>query len=290
MIESRRLKRVVYTSDRLKRIPGLGGILWRMDRTARNRFPESAWFWDHYETASRQIVGFCEPHGVQLGGIEVADVGCGDGIMALGLAHRARPRAVVGFDVVPTNVDALAERARRERVAEPLPSALEFRQSTQTELPAADGSFDFVYSWSAFEHIAEPVRMLQEIRRIVRPTGRFFLQLWPFYLSPGGSHLEDWFGDDFHHLRQPQAVITQRARASGRHSTEWTEMMIREFEHLNRLTLADLQSAVIEAGFEPAFLQLLPAAARLAPELREYSWADIGIGGIKLLAMPRADL
>jgi SAM-dependent methyltransferase len=234
----------------------------------------------------RQIVRFANGAGVKLTGAEIADVGCGDGIMALGVTQHVKPRKLVGFDVVPTNCAVLVDRARQQRVATSLPHSLEFRHSEPERLPAADASFDFAYSWSAFEHIAAPLEMLQEIRRILRPTGAFFLQLWPFYFSPQGSHLEDWFPDGFQHLLERPELLIERARASSRHPPEWTEIMVREYERLNRITLADLQEAVLSAGFEPLVLELLPDLAQLSPGLNGYPWADLGIGGIKLLAGP----
>ncbi len=249
--------------------------------------PESQWFWDHYEWAANEIADFCEQGGVNLTDAGIADIGCGDGIMALGLSERVRPRSLVGFDIVPTNAEQLLTRARAEGAVDTLPDGLEFRTSTPQATPAADEEFDFVYSWSAFEHITEPVSVLREIRRILRPTGHFFLQLWPFYHSPRGSHLWDWFDDEFHHLKTsaPDAVATMSA--SDRHSPEWTQYMSREFEHLNRITLDELQRCVIAAGFDVHRLELLAAPVHLTPELARYSWADLGIGGVKLIALPR---
>lgn len=272
----------MFTQTGVTWIPGTGRIV----LVARGRRPESAWFWDHYHVCVRQIVRFANRAGVKLSDLEIADVGCGDGIMALGVTQQVKPRKLVGFDVVPTNPAVLADRARRERVAKSLPDSLEFWQSEPERLPAADASFDFVYSWSAFEHIAAPLDVLQEIRRILRPTGVFLLQLWPFYFSPRGSHLEDWFPDHFHHLLEPSEVVIQRVRASGRYPAERTEIMVREYERLNRVTLADLQEAVQSAGFKPLVLELIPHVAQLSAGLKGYSWADLGIGGIKLLAVP----
>lgn len=261
-----------------KSITGKGG--------GRRHTAESRWFWDHYEVAAKEIVDFCRGDGVTLDGLEIADVGCGDGIMALGLCHRARPKALIGFDVVPTNAELLVASASVEGVAESLPAELSFQASTPTEIPAADDSFDFVYSWSAFEHIEAPFEVLSEIRRIVRPDGAFFLQLWPFYHSARGSHLWDWFDDEFHHLRASDDEIVAQVRASGRHSETWTEYMLREFQTLNRATLADLQDAVQESGFSVRRLELLAAPATMMPGLERYPWADLGISGIKLIASP----
>ncbi len=287
VLVNRHLKRVIYTSDRLKALPVAGRALRALERSSRTRDPQEAWFWDHYQTAARQVVEFCRGD-VAIEGSDIADIGCGDGIIALGMAHRVRPRVLVGFDIVPTNSEILIDRARKQRVARSLPSALEFRQSAPTELPASDDSFDFVYSWSAFEHIADPLAVLTEIHRILRPNGAFFLQLWPFYLSPDGSHLQDWCPEEFHHLVETKSATIERVRGSSRHDKDWTEIMIREYERLNRLTVSDLQQAVHAAGFEPRILQLLPKRARLSPALDSYAWSDLGIGGIKLLATPSA--
>lgn len=55
-------------------------------------------------------------------------------------------------------------------------------------LPFADGAFGFVLSVAVIEHLAHPLRALQEVRRVLRPGGRFvgsvaFLE--PFH---GGSY------------------------------------------------------------------------------------------------------
>ena len=253
----------------------------------QHKTPESQWFWDHYDWAPKQIADFCEQGGIDLAGTAIADVGCGDGIMALGLCDRVHPASLVGFDVVPTNADQLLARVRAEGVADRLPPELEFRTSTPQRTPAPDAEFDFVYSWSAFEHIAEPVSVLREIRRILRPTGHFFLQLWPFYASPRGSHLWDWFDDEFHHLKAHAPDVVAAMAASDRHPPGWTEYMTREYQHLNRITVDELQRSVIAAGFDVHRLELLTAAVHLTPELARYSWTDLGIGGIKLIALPR---
>lgn len=264
--------------------------LWRrrprsVDR--RENDPESKWFWDHYEVAAREIFDFCDGGGVTLADKRIADVGCGDGIMALGLCRMVRPQRLVGFDVVPTNSEQLLSRSRSEGVGTSLPEALEFRTSSADAIPAEENDFDFVYSWSAFEHIADPGAVLEEIHRILRPDGHFFLQLWPFYFSAKGSHLWEWDSQDFHHLIRPQAEIVAELRASDRHPEGWTEYMSREFEHLNRVTVDELQRAVMAAGFDVRKLELLTHAAHLGPELSRYSWTDLGIGGIKLIATPQ---
>ncbi len=165
------------------------------------------WFWDHYEWAPLQVLAFLREDGLDLTAQEVADVGCGDGIIDLGLVQHAAPRRLVGFDVNPVRDDLLLARAVAAGVAETLPSALEFAISDTTKLPAPDDSFDVVVTWSAFEHIDDAATVLAEIRRVLRPDGVFFLQLWPFYDSQHGAHLDEWYPDGFVQFQHDADVI-----------------------------------------------------------------------------------
>jgi ubiquinone/menaquinone biosynthesis C-methylase UbiE len=249
--------------------------------------PESQWFRGHFDEAAGEIASFCADCGLSLADLDIADIGCGDGIMALGLCERVEPRRLIGFDIVPTNRDELLVKAKAEgAVRSALPAQLEFRRSTATSTPAGDDEFDFVYSWSAFEHISDPIAVLREIRRILRPNGHFFLQLWPFYLSAKGSHLWDWFDEDYHHLLANDRDIVAELASSDVHPPDWTSYMSGEFEALNRITLEELQRAVLAAGFEVRRLELMTAPTILPAALGRYAWADLAIGGVKLLAVP----
>jgi ubiquinone/menaquinone biosynthesis C-methylase UbiE len=250
------------------------------------RTPESQWFWDHYEMAAGQILDTFAAEGISLTGRAIADVGSGDGIIDLGVLHKARPRQLVGFDLNLTDTEHLANLARTEGVGDSDWDGLSFVRSEAARLPAGDGSFDLVLSWSAFEHISQPRDVLCEIRRILAPGGAFFLQLWPFYLSAKGSHLWEWFPDDYHHLQCPESEIVAELLASDRKPEDWTRMMAREFQHLNRITVDELQRSMLSAGFVVRRLELLASPTRLTPELARYSWLDLGVSGIKLIATP----
>jgi ubiquinone/menaquinone biosynthesis C-methylase UbiE len=250
------------------------------------RTPESAWFWDHYEWAAGQILEFIAGTGASLQDRDIADVGCGDGILTLGLTRRAGANRVVGFDVNPVNISHLLNHARNEGVSDELPIELEFSVSAPEHLPAESSSFDFITTWSAFEHIADPLAVLKEIRRVLRPQGLLFLQLWPFYLSERGSHLWDWFPEPFHHLLQPQSIILEQLEASDLKSPDSTDMMAREFRRLNRITLDELHRCLVAAGLSVVKLELLTNAVLVPRELARYPLSELGISGVKLLAIP----
>ena len=241
------------------------------------------WFWDHYEWAPLEVLGFLREDGLDVTDREVADVGCGDGIIDLGLVHHGLPRRLVGFDVNPVREDLLLERAAAARVADALPVALEFAVSDTTKLPAPDDSFDVVVTWSAFEHIDDPATVLAEIRRILRPDGVLFLQLWPFYHSQHGAHLDEWYPEGFVQFqRDPDAIeadVLERAEDKG-----WARYKLGEYRTLNELTVDELGHAVEAAGFRITKLQLISERVPLPPEVGGMDLSRLGISGIMLLA------
>lgn len=246
----------------------------------------SAWFKEHYEDAAGQIVDYLGGDNVSMAGADVADVGCGDGIIDLGVAHKAGPRSLVGFDVVPTDVAALAERSRAEGVGDELPDCLSFRTCEPRHLPADDDSFDFVVTWSAFEHVEDPVAVLREIKRILRPPGIFFLQLWPFYHSEHGAHLWGCLADDaFAHLYRSPADLEREVRARGDHPPEVLDELLEVFHTLNKVTLDDLQRAMVAAGLRPSKIQILTETVHIPPQLARRSLSQLGISGVKILAV-----
>jgi 2-polyprenyl-3-methyl-5-hydroxy-6-metoxy-1,4-benzoquinol methylase len=243
--------------------------------------PEAVWFDAHFWEAAEAILDF-----ISLEGKTVADIGSGDGIIDLALALRGRPRELVGYDVNPTPVDHLLEQAGRHAEISQLPAGLSFRPSDPERIDAPDAAYDVVVTWSVFEHARDPLGLLREMRRIVRPDGVLFLQLWPFYHSHRGSHLWDWFPEPFHHLQQSVEEIEAGVRASDRHGEEWAEYMLAEFRTLNRVTLDELGQAVREAGFSIRELELIGQRTAVPSGLDEFPLSALGIGGVKLLAVP----
>ncbi len=246
----------------------------------------SAWFKEHYEDAAGQVLDFLAGDNISMAGTDVADVGCGDGLIDLGLAHKALPRSLVGFDVRPTDVAGLAERSRAEGVGDELPGCLAFRTCEPRRLPADDDSFDFVVTWSAFEHIEDPVAVFREIGRVLRPTGIVFLQLWPFYASQHGAHLWDCLADDsYAHLYRTEADIEREVRQRGDHPPEVLDDLLEVFRTLNKVTLDDLQRAMVAGGLRPSKIELLTETVHIPPQLARRSLSQLGISGVKILAV-----
>jgi SAM-dependent methyltransferase len=244
--------------------------------------PEAAWFEAHFWEAAQAILDF-----VDLEGRAVADIGSGDGIIDLALALRGRPRELVGYDVNPTPAGRLLAQARRYADVGELPPSLRFARSDPERIDAPDAAYDVLVTWSVFEHARDPLGLLREMRRIVRPDGVLFLQLWPFYHSHQGSHLWDWFPEPFHHLRQTEAEIEAGVLAHNpRPEDWWPGYMLDEYRTLNRITLDGLGDAVRAAGFSVRELELIAHRSRVPAGLDELPLSALGVGGVKLLAVP----
>jgi SAM-dependent methyltransferase len=247
---------------------------------------QGVWFRSHYEQAAGEVVEFFGGDGISLKGKRVADVGCGDGITDLGLVARAEPALMVGFDIVETDRSHLAALAAEAGVGYSdgaLPETLEFTTSSETGLPAEDQSFDYVLSWSAFEHILEPVPVLREIRRILTDEGVLFIQLWPFYDSAHGTHLVDWFPEGFAQYRYSDEEILSRMQAGP--NPDAVPGMYEAYRTLNRITADQLFAALRAAGFRVVKLQLQADAVHVPEQARDLPPSRVGISGIKLLAV-----
>jgi SAM-dependent methyltransferase len=244
------------------------------------------WFRDHYDWAAQQVVGFLRDGGVTLDEREVADVGCGDGITDLGVVHLAKPKRLVGFDIVPTDPARLRRLAVEAGIAGDLPSSLEFRTSGPTRLPRDDSSLDVVFTWSAFEHMQDPIGVAEEIRRVLRSDGTLMVQVWPFFHAKHGSHLWHWFPDGFDHLLMTPSELAQAMRDKSGTNVAGVEGMIREYDRLNRMTVDDLQRSLLAAGFRITRFELITEAIDVPRALERLPLSRLGIGGVKLLAVP----
>lgn len=97
-------------------------------------------------------------------GLSVLDLGCGPGTITVDLADRVAPGRVVG-------VDAAAEVILKARaLGESHPNA-EFLVGDAYALDFPDDSFDLVHAHQMLQHVADPVAVLREMRRVAKPGG-----------------------------------------------------------------------------------------------------------------------
>ncbi|GAA1660832.1 methyltransferase domain-containing protein [Catellatospora bangladeshensis] len=85
-------------------------------------------------------------------GMDLLDLGCGPGSITLGLAAAVAPGQTVGVDLHPqpvTGIRVVAADAAR--------------------LPFPDGAFDAIHAGALLQHVADPLAVLREARRVARP-------------------------------------------------------------------------------------------------------------------------
>jgi SAM-dependent methyltransferase len=110
-------------------------------------------------------------------GTRVLDIGCGAGL-ALVVAHE-RGATVSGLDAA----EGLLAVARSR-----LPGA-DLRVGELEELPYADGSFDVVAGFNAFQYAADRVHALAEARRVATTAGVVVAAVWG---APERCELGGW--------------------------------------------------------------------------------------------------
>jgi ubiquinone/menaquinone biosynthesis C-methylase UbiE len=92
------------------------------------------------------------------------EIACGPGLIAREMAPRVD--SVLGLDLTP----AMVEKARAEAAATGVEN-VSFEVGDATALDLPDGSFDGAITRFSLHHIPAPVRVLEEMRRVVRPGG-----------------------------------------------------------------------------------------------------------------------
>jgi SAM-dependent methyltransferase len=92
------------------------------------------------------------------------ELACGPGLIARAIAPRVG--SVLGLDLTP----AMIEKARSEAAAAGVDN-LRFEVGDATALDLHDGAFDGAITRFSLHHIPAPVRVLEEMRRVVRPGG-----------------------------------------------------------------------------------------------------------------------
>jgi len=105
-------------------------------------------------------------------GLEVLDLGCGDGTTALPAARRGAK--VLGVDIARNLVEAGNRRARAEGLAN-----CRFQEGDATNLrELADRSFDLVVSIFGAMFAPKPFDVANEMVRVARPGGRIVMGNW----------------------------------------------------------------------------------------------------------------
>ncbi|MEE8495352.1 MAG: methyltransferase domain-containing protein [Xanthomonadales bacterium] len=280
--------------------PGISQAQWRIKSCDKNcdigelswNKQHSDWFFRHFDHASRVIVHMLLDDSPKLRG-KILDVGCGDGIIDLAVYLRCQPELLVGIDPFKGY-----ERLPEIIAANHLPkevlddTGLQFRAEDGNCIPYPDSFFDVVLSWGSLEHIAGGYRKtLEEIQRVLKPDGLFFVHPGLFY-GPAGNHLGEFFDDPFIHLKIPPEELQQRIlnappqlmdRAG---YTASVEQYWQWYTELNPISVDGFEKELRAMGFEPWRIAVRNTdLVEYTPALQKYSFTDLATSELYLSAI-----
>ncbi len=99
-------------------------------------------------------------------GMSLLDAGCGPGSITLDLAEVVSPGRVVGIDIEPLQIERAKALAAERKV-----SHTQFLVGDVYQLPFADASFDAVFAHATLYHVRDPLCVLREFHRVLKPDG-----------------------------------------------------------------------------------------------------------------------
>jgi ubiquinone/menaquinone biosynthesis C-methylase UbiE len=163
---------------------------------------------------------------------EAVDLGCGAGQLVMEMARKAPALQMTGIDLS----EKMLADARQSIQRVGLEDQVDFRLGNVEEIPFPDQSLDLVISTASLHHWTDPVKVLNEIDRILKPGGAYYVfdlrrdMALPFYLLI-------WFATQFivpaalHRVNEPMGSrnasytvqelvdLTQQTRLRGGHVT-----------------------------------------------------------------------
>jgi ubiquinone/menaquinone biosynthesis C-methylase UbiE len=119
----------------------------------------------HRWRTAENSVGYLLPHLTE--GMRLLDVGCGPGTITMDLAERVGPSGRV--TALERTEEALG--LARDEAARRGATNVDFVVGDAQHMDLSDDLFDVVHAHQVLHHLDDPVRGLQEMRRVCRPGG-----------------------------------------------------------------------------------------------------------------------
>jgi ArsR family transcriptional regulator len=141
----------------------------RLQEVLRNRQEQ---FLPHGDTRQllpgRSWAAWARTLGELLPALDVVDIGCGDGYLAVEAARWARH--VTGVDRSDDVLEHAKALATKRQVTN-----VEWRKGDLSRLPLRDASHDVALLSQSLHHASDPERAIAEAVRVLRPSGRLLL-------------------------------------------------------------------------------------------------------------------
>lgn len=227
--------------------------------------------WRRATARSLDLLAFFDPYKLPE---KVLEVGAGDGM--LGVAFQA-------LGCSPMLTDLVDWRCQQAQ-------SVPFEQADKSgKLTLPSNTFDLVYSFNTFEHLADPHLTFQEMVRVTKPGGQIYLHFGPLYPSAWGLHAfrtitvpypQYLFSDDFVHAKLQELGI--RDLGTDRSELQFVnKMRLDQYDQM----LAEPSASVTryERVITDSYIEL-PLQYPEAFSGRRLCYADLVVSGLKISA------
>jgi len=132
-----------------------------------NRYDRESRIWNW--RVARNFAAAVAKWGITSG--EALDIGSGSGKLAIAFAEMFPGVKVTGLDLSDIVLEMARDNAQKAGVS----SRVSFEKGDAEDMPFDDGTFNLVISSSTLHLLNNPLRMFDEIQRVLKPDGRFFI-------------------------------------------------------------------------------------------------------------------
>ncbi|MHA1269269.1 MAG: class I SAM-dependent methyltransferase [Candidatus Helarchaeota archaeon] len=102
---------------------------------------------------------------------KLIDVGCGSGNVIIKIAKRYPSLELIGIDISSQILELAKKKANLNKVED----KIQFKIGNADNLPISDSSVDFVISTLSMHHWTDPIKVLEEICRVLKNDGIFII-------------------------------------------------------------------------------------------------------------------
>ena len=162
------------------------------------------------------------------------DVGCATGGFLKAAAER-------GYRVAGVEISDVAVRHARERLG------LEVHQGDLASAGLASGSVDVITFWDVVEHLDDPLAVLAEAFRVLRPGGVLLMTT-----GDAGSRWAKLAGRFWHLMTPPQHLFFFNQTSLSR-ALEMSGFTVREFLHRGKVATVEFIALKLRETFGPLF-------------------------------------
>lgn len=236
----------------------------------QNEAKKSYAMWQ-YERGENTIAFYRERYTTEemFRGKTVLDVGCGAAGKTMYYASQGVEK-IVGMDIVAHYKDEAEALARELGFADKFEFVV--GDAAQTGFP--ENTFDTIIMNDAMEHVDRPDLVLAEVRRVLKPGGRLYVNFPPIN-HPFGAHLSDLIGMPWVHLFFSEDTLIAAYKELCKTVPDGADRIAfriskneqgkEYFSYINHMTIKRFDGLRANAGMKQVYYREVPLRGFLTP-------------------------